>query len=137
MKTDLKKVLAISGYSGLYKYVSQVKSGIIAESMQDGKRSMFGIQSRVTALSDVSIYRESGEIKLKEVFEKMKTSLKEENAPNAKSEPKVLSEFFISIIPDYDKDKFYSSHMKKVVEWYNVLKTNDALEFEEENSSEN
>ena len=35
---NLKGILAISGYSGLFKLVSQTKNGIIVESLEDKKR---------------------------------------------------------------------------------------------------
>lgn len=129
MKTDLQKILSISGESGLFEFVSQAKSGIIAESIITKKRSMFGIQAKVTSLSDISIYTDDQEVPLKEVFEKMKESLGEENAPDPKSDPKLLISFFEKVLPNYDKEKFYVSHMKKVVQWYNLLKEYASLEF--------
>ena len=36
---------------------------------------------------------------------------------------------FEAVLPDYDRDRFYVSHMKKVVEWYNLLKNNATLDF--------
>ena len=39
-------------------------------------------------------------------------------------------------MPDYDEDRFYVSHMKKVAEWYNDLKANASLEFVEEEEDE-
>ena len=35
-KTDLKKILSISGEHGLYAYLAQGRSGIIAESLLTG-----------------------------------------------------------------------------------------------------
>lgn len=35
---NLKEVLAISGQSGLFKFVAQSKNGVIVESLTDGKR---------------------------------------------------------------------------------------------------
>lgn len=139
MKTDLQKVLSISGEQGLYNYISQARNGMIAESLQTKKRSVFNHASKVSALSDIAIYTEEGEMPLKEVFEKMKAHLGEESAPDAKSEQKVLINFFAEVVPGYDAERFYPSHMKKVVQWYNILKENASLDFveeEEENQEE-
>ena len=39
---------------------------------------------------------------------------------------------FAKAVPNYDEDRFYVSHMKKVVEWYNELKKYASLDFAEE-----
>ena len=52
------------------------------------------------------------------------------DAPSAKSDQKVLKALFEEVLPAYDRDRFYVSHMKKVVEWYNLLKNNASLDFE-------
>lgn len=129
MKTDLSKILSVSGQSGLFLYLSQARAGAIVESLADRKRSCFGMSSRITTLEDVSIYTEDGEVKLKEVFLKMKDVLGDEDAPSAKSSPDDLKAFFEKALPEYDRDRFYVSHMKKVVEWYNALKHYASLDF--------
>ena len=47
-----------------------------------------------------------------------------------------LKELFTKAVPDYDGDRFYVSHMKKVVDWYNELKNFASLEFVEEGEAE-
>ena len=61
----------------------------------------------------------------------MKEVLGEDDAPSAKSSPEELKAFFGKALPTYDRDRFYVSHMKKVVEWYNCLKKYASLDFEE------
>ena len=136
MKTDLSKILAISGHSGLFLYVSQSRNGIIAQSLETGKRAGFGISSKMTTLADISIYTEDDEKKLQDVFEGMHSVLGEENAPSPKSATEDLKAFFENALPSYDRDRFYVSHMKKVVEWYNCLKNFASLEFENPEAQE-
>lgn len=139
MKTDLSKTLAISGQSGLYTYLAQSRSGAIVESLVDHKRSQFSLSSKITALEDVSIYTDEGELKLREVFVKMGEYLKGEKAPSSKSDAAVLKNLFENAIPNYDRDRFYVSHMKKVVDWYNCLVEFASLDFvnpEEKKDSE-
>lgn len=130
-KTNLQKILSIAGQPGLFRFVAQANSGVVAESLITNKRNMFGMSARLTSLSDISIYTYQKEISLLEVLEKMKEMLGEESAPHFKSSPEDLKNFFLKVIPDYDKDRFYVSHMKKVVEWYNCLKQYASLEFEQ------
>ncbi|MFA6676391.1 MAG: DUF5606 domain-containing protein [Bacteroidales bacterium] len=137
MKTNLQKILSISGESGLFTFVSQAKNGIIAESVQTKKRSAFGVNARVTSLSDVSIYTDDmDEISLKEVFKKMHAHLGEKPAPSHKSDKKVIVDFFNEAIPNYDRDRFYISHMKKVLQWYNIISEYLSFDFLEPEDKE-
>ena len=129
MKTDLSKILAVSGQSGLYLYISQARNGAIVEALSDKKRSSVGMTSKLTSLADISIYTDDEEVKLQDVFLSMKEVLGDADAPSAKSEPAVLKALFEKALPDYDRDRFYVSHMKKVVEWYNALKKYATLDF--------
>ena len=129
MKTDLSKILAISGQSGLFLYISQARNGAIVESLADKKRSSVGMSSKITSLADISIYTYDEEVKLQQVFLNMLEVLGDENAPSAKSKPEELKALFEKALPDYDRDRFYVSHMKKVVDWYNCLKNNATLDF--------
>ena len=131
MKTDLSKILAISGQSGLYLYISQARNGAIVEALSDKKRTSVGMTNKITSLADISIYTDDEEVKLQQVFLNMKEVLGEDDAPTAKSKPEELKALFEKALPDYDRDRFYVSHMKKVVEWYNALKNYASLDFVE------
>lgn len=132
MKTDLSKILSISGQSGLFLYVSQSRTGAIVESLADKKRSCFGMSSKITTLADISIYTDGGEVKLKEVLLNMKEVLGDADAPSPKSPAEELKAIFEKALPDYDRERFYVSHMKKVVDWYNNLKKYASFDFVEE-----
>ena len=132
MKTNLQKILSISGQPGLFLYISQASAGVVVESLTKKKRGIFGINSRLTSLSDISIYTTEEEIPLRKILERMHESLQENLAPDSKSTPEVLKEFFTEVLPDYDRHRFYLSHMKKVVEWYNILKEYASLDFDDQ-----
>ena len=136
MKTDLSKILAVSGQSGLFLYVSQARNGAIVEALADKKRSSVSMTSKITSLADISIYTDDEEVKLQQVFLNMKEVLGDADAPSAKSDPKELKALFEKALPDYDRDRFYVSHMKKVVEWYNALKNYASLDFVEPETAE-
>lgn len=139
MKTDLTKILSISGQHGLSLYLAQARTGAIVETLSDKKRTVINAKNRITTLADISIYTTEGEIKLREVFLKMKEVLGEDAAPSPKADPEQLKALFEKAIPDYDEERFYVSHMKKVVEWYNELREHASLDFvdpEEEKEEE-
>jgi len=129
-KTNLQKIFSIAGQPGLFKFVAQANSGVIVESLSTGKRNMYGLSARLTSLSDISIYTVDEELPLLKVLESMKNLLGESDAPISKSKPEELKEFFGKVIPDYDRERFYISHMKKIADWYNELKKYASLDFE-------
>ncbi len=131
-KTDLSKILSVRGQHGLFHYIAQSRSGAIVEALEDGRRTNFAASAGITTLADISIYTLETEVKLKDVFEKMHAVLGEEDAPSPKASAEQLKACFEKALPDYDPDRFYVSHMKKVVEWYNCLKHFASLEFVEE-----
>ena len=136
MKTDLSKVLAISGQSGLYNYVSHSRTGVIVEALADKKRSNVSASGKVTSLADISIYTDDEEVKLQQVFLNMKEVLGDTDAPTSKAKPEELKALFEKALPTYDRDRFYVSHMKKVVDWYNALKNHASLDFVEPESED-
>ena len=132
MKTDLAKILSVRGQRGLFSSIAQSRSGAIAESLRDHKRTNFAANSGITTLADISIYTLEGELKLKEVFLKLQSVLGDADAPSSKADVNEIKALFEKAVPDYDGDRFYVSHMKKVVDWYNELKNFASLDFVEE-----
>lgn len=117
----LKGILSISGQTGLFKLVSQAKNSIIVESLIDGKRFPAYSTSRVSALEDISIYTEEGDVKLSEILLKIYESTNGGETPTAKASAQDLKNYFETIIPTYDKERVYVSDIKKVLAWYNLL----------------
>lgn len=136
MKTDLARILSVSGQHGLFNYIAQARNGAIVEALSDKRRTCFDMKSRITTLADISIYTSEGEMKLQEVFQKLHDALGEADAPTSKASADELKALFLKAIPNYDGDRFYVSHMKKVVDWYNELKNFASLDFEEGNEGE-
>jgi hypothetical protein len=136
MKTDLARILSVSGQHGLFNYIAQARNGAIVEALSDKRRTCFDMKSRITTLADISIYTSEGEMKLQEVFQKLHDTLGEADAPTSKASADELKALFLKAIPNYDADRFYVSHMKKVVDWYNELKNFASLDFEEGNEGE-
>ena len=136
MKTDLARILSVSGQHGLFNYIAQARNGAIVEALSDKRRTCFDMKSRITTLADISIYTSEGEMKLQEVFQKLHDTLGEADAPTSKASADELKALCLKAIPNYDVDRFYVSHMKKVVDWYNELKNFASLDFEEGNEGE-
>lgn len=132
----LKDILSISGQSGLFKYISQARNGMIVESLESGKRTHAFSTMRINSLRDIAIFTSEEEITLEEVFRKIHE--KEHGGPaiDNKSDPGKLKAYFSEIIPDYNEDRVYISDIRKVVGWYNILHGLDMLQFGKETADE-
>jgi len=138
METTLKEIISISGHSGLFKFVSQGRQGIIVESLVDGKRINVPVTAKVSALSDIAVFTDSGEVALREVLQKINELEGGKPAIDAKSDSKEIVKYFAKAIPDYDRDRVYTSDIKKIINWYNQLQSNNMLELlKEDENNEN
>ena len=134
MKLD--KVLSISGKPGLFELKAQTRNGFIAESILDGKKMPVSMKNNVSILSEIAIYTYTEEIPLREVFQKILD--KEEGKPSIdhKSSKNVLIDYFREILPEYDEDRVYPSDIKKVIQWYNLLISQDITDFSDPKAEE-
>ena len=131
---SVEKVLAISGKPGLYELKLQTRAGFIAQSLVDGKKVTVGLKSNVSLLSEISIYTNTGEVKLFEVFARIAEKQNNEQAISHKATNEELEAFFGEVLPDYDKDRVYHSDIKKVLNWYNIL-NNAGVRFQLKNEA--
>ena len=118
---NFKDILAISGQSGLYKFVAQSRNGIIVESLANGTRSCASASARVSALSEIAIFTEGEDMPLAAVFTAMYEHTGGKPALSHKESPERLKAFFAEVVPDYDRERVHVSDIKKAVAWFNLL----------------
>lgn len=131
----LKKILSISGKSGLYKLISQGRNMLIIESLKDKRRMPAYAHEKILSLGDIAMYTSEGEVPLNDVMK----SIKEKEGGKVieidlkKADAKILSDYMAEILPNYDKERVYVFDMKKLFSWYNLLieTGNDNFENEE------
>jgi hypothetical protein len=129
---SLDKILAIGGRPGLYRLVTQTRSGLIAESLADGKKLSVGISNNVSV---IAIYTLEEELPLRAVFEKIQQKEEGKKTSVSHKDGKLaLEEYFFEVLPDYDEDRVYASDIKKVVQWYNLLLDNGITDFSDPES---
>jgi hypothetical protein len=118
---NLQGIVAVSGKPGLWKALAQNKTGYVLESLDAQKTKLIANLStaKLAALSEITIFGVDDDIKLTDVFERMKTA---SNIPDAKADGKKLRAFFFEVAPDHDEEKVYASDMKKVILWFQLLK---------------
>lgn len=120
--------MAIAGKPGLYKMVAQAKNGIVVESIIDQKRIQAFTHDKISTLEEISIYTESGDMPLREVLRTIYEKLDGKPAPENKGDNNKIKQFFADILPVYDKERVYVSHMQKIINWYNLLLNHDLPE---------
>ncbi|MEM1338050.1 MAG: DUF5606 domain-containing protein [Bacteroidota bacterium] len=133
----LDKILSIGGKPGLYKLLTQTRTGFVGESLLDGKRVSVGLRNNVSVLSEIAVYTLEEEVPLREVFQKIKE--KENGGKTAvhhKDDKLKLEEYFFEVLPNYDEDRVYPSDIKKIVQWYNILHDNGIINFSESDKEE-
>lgn len=128
MEVKLKELLAISGYSGLFRFISQGRQGVIVESLTDGKRTLIPASAKVSAIADIAVFTLTEEIPLKDVLKKIEALENGGPAINTKSADKEIRSYFEKVLPEFDKERVYTSDIKKIIGWYNLLQSKGLLE---------
>ncbi len=128
----LKGIVAISGQPGLFKVISEAKNSVIVESLLTGKRMPTYSTSKISSLGDIAVFTQTEEINLKEVFKNIARLVEEGKSFDTKASGDDLKKYFEEILPEYDRDKVYTSDMKKIIVWYTLLKEKDLLDLSDD-----
>jgi hypothetical protein len=130
---DLTGIISISGQPGLYKIVAQSKNGIIVEGLADKKRLNVYATTKVSTLSDISMFTTGDDKPIEEIITSVNEKEKGGPAIDSKADDKAVEKYFAEILPEYDKERVYVSNMRKLLNWYNTLQSTGNLKEKEEN----
>lgn len=128
---DLSKILSISGKPGLYKLVSQTKNGALIESLIDGKRQPAFAKEKISSLEDISIFTTDEDVPLAKVFQEIFKKEDGKECINPKLDNKKLVAYMREVLPNFDEERVYTSDMKKLFTWYNLLIKNGLIDLKE------
>ncbi|HEU0111055.1 MAG TPA: DUF5606 domain-containing protein [Flavisolibacter sp.] len=120
---EYNRIVAVTGMPGLYEVVSSKADGAIVRSLED-KSTKF-VSSRVHNLShleSIEVYTVRDNVNLSDVFAAMKGN--KEALPDVKDN-KALKSYFEAVYPDLDFERVYTSDMKKMIKWFEVIQSND------------
>ena len=119
---NLRALVSVTGKPGLFKLVGQNKGGFILETLDKAKiKSVVNLNStKMATLEDITIYGEEEEIRLIDILEKIKAD--GGNTPDTKADGDTLRNFFREVAPGHDEARVYSSDIKKIITWYNIIK---------------
>ena len=120
---EYSRIVAVTGLPGLFEIVSSKTDGALVRSLED-KTTRF-VSSRIHNLShleSIEVYTVQDNVNLVEILNAMKSS--KESTPDGKDN-KVLKAYFEKVYPDLDFERVYSSDLKKMVKWFEVLAKNE------------
>lgn len=136
---EYNKLISVTGFSGLFELITSKTDGAIVRSLEDNATKF--VSSRIhqfSHLESIEVYTTDENINLADLFKKMDAS--ETPIPSEKDNKAVLG-YFKTITPELDFERVYTSDMKKMVRWFNVIKKHNIeiklTESTEEEETEN
>ena len=120
---EYNRIVAVTGLPGLYEAISSKNDGAVVRSLDD--QSTKFVSARIHNLShleSIEIYTTGDNVSLGDVFTAMKASSTQ--LPDTKDN-KAVKQYFETVYPTLDFDRVYSSDMKKMIKWFEVLEKNN------------
>ena len=117
------KIISVTGLPGLFELLSSKNDGAIVRSLED-KTTKF-VSSRVhnfSHLESIEVFTVRDNVNLIDIFHAMEKEGGQ--VPDGKDTP-ALKKYFEKVYPDLDFERVYTSDLKKMTKWYDVLKANN------------
>lgn len=120
---EYKRIVAVTGLTGLFEVLSSKNDGALVRSLTDNTTKF--VASRVhnmSHLESIEVYTVRENVNLTEIFTAMKAS--PEALPDTKDNA-ALKAYFQKVYPDLDFERVYASDLKKMVKWFEVLRNSN------------
>ena len=120
---EYSKIISVTGLGGLFELLSSKADGAIVRSLED-KSTRF-VSSRVhnfSHLESIEIFTVRDNVNLADVFLAMQ---KDTTPLPTEKDNAAVKKYFEAVYPDMDFERVYTSDMKKMVKWYEVLEKNN------------
>lgn len=120
---EFSKIISVTGLSGLYELISSRPDGAVVRSLEDNSTKFAATrQHNFSHLESIEIFTLKENITLADVFSAMK------NSKTKKPEPKAangdIKKYFEKLDLGLDFEKVYTSDMKKMLKWHDILEKN-------------
>lgn len=123
---EYNRLIAVTGLPGLFELVASKTDGAIVRSLDDQSTKFVSSRKHnFSHLESIEIYTQRDNVNLVEIFQAMKAD--GGSLPDAKDN-QALKGYFEKVYPDMDFTRVYSSDMKKMVKWFEVIDKNN-IEF--------
>ena len=120
---EYSKIIAVSGLPGLHELISSKNDGAIVRSLDD-KSTKF-VSSRIhnfSHLESIEIYTVRDNVNLVDILQSMQKSGL--SLPDTKDNA-AIKKYFEGAYPDLDFERVYTSDMKKIIKWFEILQKNN------------
>jgi hypothetical protein len=116
------KIIAVTGMPGLFELLTSKNDGAIVRSLEDNSTKF--VSSRIhnfSHLESIEVFTVKDNVNLVEIFFAM--DREGGKTPDLK-DATAVKKYFQKVYPDLDFERVYSSDLKKMAKWYDVLKAN-------------
>lgn len=133
---EYSKLISVSGLPGLFELVSTKNDGAIVRSLEDETTRFVSSRGhQFSHLESIEVYTTGNNVNLADIFLAIKKS--GEVMPDVKNE-KALKGYFLKVFPTIDLERVYTSDLKKMVKWSQILeKAGIEIKTGEEETAEN
>lgn len=124
IRMELKDIVSVAGMAGLHKVIGKNKTGLILETLDSSaKKFSTSPTQRVSILADVSMFGNEEDVKLVKILKNIeKTEKAGKTIPSGKDSESDIKNCMAEVFPEYDAERVYVSDMKKLFNWYHILK---------------
>jgi hypothetical protein len=124
-----KELVSISGMTGLYQLVATKSDGAIVKNIDDEHTKFVAARMHpVTALDGIEVFTQEDNMRLIEVFLVIKSNLETAGEFDIiKADTKSIKTYFEKVFPIYDREKVYTSDMKKMLKWFAICNQKDLI----------
>ncbi|MEI8052114.1 MAG: DUF5606 domain-containing protein [Bacteroidota bacterium] len=120
---EYKKLVAVTGLSGLFELISSKADGGLVRSLDDKSTKFVSNRAHsFSHLESIEVFTSGENVNLSEVFTAMNGSTLA--LPDA-NDVKLIKSYFEKVYPAMDFERVYGSDMKKMIKWFEILKKND------------
>jgi len=116
------KIIAVTGMPGLFELLTSKNDGAIVRSLEDNNTKF--VSSRIhnfSHLESIEVFTVKENVNLVEIFYAMD---KEGGKTPDLKDAAAVKKYFQKVYPDLDFERVYSSDLKKMAKWYDILKAN-------------
>lgn len=95
---------------------------LIVEELATGKRRPAYMRDKVMSLADISMYTTDEDVPLYTIYESI-SKLEDGKTVDIKalSGDEEVREYFAKVLPTFDRERVYTSDIRKALSWYNQL----------------
>jgi len=131
---DFDKIISISRMPGLYYLESTRNNGLVVTNLENSEKIFVSVRKhQFSPLRSLAIFTYNDSLSLEEIFSQIDNFEEQEaSADVLKTDDSTLKKYFRKIMPEYDEDRVAPKDMKKVLRWYNFLKSKDLLNLSKE-----